>query len=1620
MSSRPPGAPDVPASDESPATAQARQEVRLLLAQAEATTDKPWAARMFFEAAYLQEAALNQDKTAARTYAKSLRSDPTFQPTAWALRRQFSRHGLWENLMRVIEAEARFASNTRSQDRADLLLERALLCTQHLGKPEQGLQSLNEALQVDPRHRAAWVALVEHALWHQLPGDVERAFEGLLATARSSTETAAWTMALAEWLASPGVSHSGSHAALAVDVLVRAIDAGAGDPAVLATLDRLSLGATDERLRMAALDAFAKGLSTQSGNAEAEATQMLALREKARRLVASGNLPAAASALDQALALEPEHPVIAADRLDLAVLEGRMDVFDMWPTHSRAPEVHAELLLRRADMAARQGAWGEAMGALAAVPPEVQLDDLIFVERVRTWGGLQDAHGLAEAYEAQAHALLARIDALADGGKVAHEVAHQYVRAGSIWESELSDSVRAEALYNSALGVVPSYRPAQEGLASVFTRDGRWEKLVELVASDATTAASSGRASALRESLVLLNRDLLSDLPAALAAQAALVAADGEDPRTLFRWLDIAALLSAKDGGALGDALSAVARLQRHAQTNAGRAALWLLSARLAMGSSRDAQVDEFLDQALAADPSSLAAAFIERRSSSEPTRVRAALAKELTSALRLGQQTDVGFDAERLRALRFRQAFVALEANQVPDALVALDPLVRQGDFAAWCWQVDILRRLRDPQLLRRWLSKRDGAADAWAQPQAEHTRAELLLLLAESAELAGRATEAADAYEEALPTAQQIAQPELSVRALLGCLRTSAAKGNIVGTLAALQGLAQNTQGDLAHQFAQEGQHVLLATGGAIDETSLVPGDTGLAFMAAVRADDALRLLSSMQQIAQQTEPSAARARLSFQLAINALIAGLPAAGEHLRVSYNDDPGAPAQVVITDLLGIPEGFDSLLDHVGGARLQSLTETPASDDASSAALATLLALERASAAESDGRLGAAARAYALVVSMRPDSLEALEGLRRLAQLAGARGDEALLLERIGNALTSVGARAAHYAEAALLVEADGHTQAAIRLFYKVLSSAPNDDEAFDRLLVLLCGAADWQRVDNLLSFKLTSLGHKGPRCVPLWLRRARVRYDQLQNPEGAAADWQRILVVDANSFEALWRLGQESLGEGAPWAARTRLHLASQSACDHGSSMLHCLTDLAEVCEQQDDPAAARSALGRAVDLVSHLDATLWQRMLPLCTRLGLVDLAEQSLRSLADRSDGNARAGYLRAASQTLRDAGRIDEAVGLAAAALQADPVCDAIFDLATVPPSLPALGPVAEVVIEGMNAVLEEVSTHAMFDVRKVELLEAYARVAQQSWRQHVVAQLLFLLGQGNASGSSRAVQGQFDVDDLFSLGHLSQPLRPDPSLLAVANEVTALQAVWPTVARAAHKVFAVFADLPAGARAQRIGDETRLAGFSSAATTLGLADVALFNATSEILIMPLAAPTPALAVGPGMLAGDAGSRFRVGRALALLKLGVPFLVAPRDRATSCALVCAALGAIGANRDVITAGGSDLGLKFSRLLKKKPPRPVDPARGAVESISVAGVNAWLAQVEAAADRFGLAVAGDVPEAIFALAGSRKLSVVQTHANARALIAFALSTEYHDLRCRLGLHEERAVDV
>ena len=113
-------------------------------------------------------------------YTQSLTADPSLQATTWALFRLFSGRGAWDNLLRLLDAELRFAPLPTAADRADVLVEKGRVLEDRLGREAEARAAYRSALELDRTHPAALLALLLAALRAGVQGEVEEALRGLV------------------------------------------------------------------------------------------------------------------------------------------------------------------------------------------------------------------------------------------------------------------------------------------------------------------------------------------------------------------------------------------------------------------------------------------------------------------------------------------------------------------------------------------------------------------------------------------------------------------------------------------------------------------------------------------------------------------------------------------------------------------------------------------------------------------------------------------------------------------------------------------------------------------------------------------------------------------------------------------------------------------------------------------------------------------------------------------------------------------------------------------------------------------------------------------------------------------------------------------------------------------------------------------------------------------------------------------------------------------------------------------------------------------------------------------------------------------------------------------------
>jgi tetratricopeptide (TPR) repeat protein len=873
----------------------------------------------------------------------------------------------------------------------------------------------------------------------------------------------------------------------------------------------------------------------------------------------------------------------------------------------------------------------------------------------------------------------------------------------------------------------------------------------------------------------------------------------------------------------------------------------------------------------------------------------------------------------------------------------------------------------------------------------------------MAEAYESTGRFEDAAQAFSE-VPTHAPSA-PERAAAAF-GRLRIATARADDHAQAGALSALAALAEGDEARAFAREAALLrgLEPTSSQNRSDEPQPDEPLFTWLAAVRARDPVAETRAWAAFASASPAGPGTRTLWLDVAARCALCGDPGADAALAAWQTDQPlsdgdAAMVQTLSSDLLPSPAR-----DGLRVRRAQRL----ASGSVADRELARALELESGLETEhAPGQHALAAAAYARAAELHPRSVAALSGLARLLGRAGERDGQAQTLERLGDVLATSGRAAQAHAEAALLFEAEGRADDAARTFAKVLTHSPDDDEAFRRLGGLLRARENWKGLEGLLSFKLGRTSAASPRVrVSLYLERAHLRLEHLRARTQGIDDLKRALALDDACIEALSALARLALGEDRHVTAGRLLSRALEVMPESTPRGVRkaCLLHLAEACEGTGDLDAAARML-QSAHQVDRDDEEARERLVAVHVRRGRGDEAIAMLRALPSRSDREASAilgRIARLARDHLNDPWRALESF---VRALTLEPSSDVAFELA--PVLARAATPLTDNLRADLDAVIARLRAHLALDPLDVTVLERVAELEALVGRAseaEVARQIAGLLGAGGAKGRARTPTGRLLRVDLLALA--DSPV-PDP-----------LVSLWSLAAPAVARVLGADPAAVGASKPNRLaaGADPRLGWAFASAAALELPSVGFFLGTGdELAVFMLEHPEPALVIGRGVLGGDPPSRFRVARALALVHMGASVVDAlPPAELTS---LFAALARLANAQGVFAADAdADLVRRLGKALSRKDLRALEQLGPALAGQAL-DPGVFVTGLRRAANRFALAAAGDVADSVRVLlgavgAGPPSPESLRDHAEARDLVAFALSPRFQTLRGQLGI--------
>jgi tetratricopeptide (TPR) repeat protein len=1010
----------------------------------DAATEKPIIADLAYELGELYERRLEDEARAVKAYGRALQSDPSLRPNLWAIRRVFYRRGLWPNLIKLIDAELRFARS--DSERADLLTEKGLILAEKAGAtagsgPGEARTAFGQAADLDP---TSIVPLLQLERLAEADGDLATlsdVWTRLVAASRRPERKLVHLLDLVQLHSEPEQGPDGLDTAR--ELIAEAVALGVDGERVAAERLRLAELGGDVDEILSALEAQAVLLMARFGplgapevppgpraageppdRASALRLKLVAVRRRQAQVARAHREPGygdrAWDFLQQAIALAPGEPLLVADLADLAEELGRFtelaELVESWQALEGDPARALTLSLRRADALLRAGKREQARSLLATLeasaPGFAPITALL--ERDALAGG--DHAALARAYAAAAEA--ARLGTTFGSGAAAAPspaaAAALYVAAAEVWahgseapaEAALAD---ARTALGQALEVAPGYPPAVEALVELHERAGRIDEAARLLEQE-SERGDIGARSAVLERLARLHREhatgdvdrVSAGLAAALDAERRLAALDPDEVRLGWR---VDATLA--ELGRDAERIEHLADLARRDLDSTRRGLALSTAARLA-----DDRGDR--DRALELHRATLAVWPDDRygRESVIELLRDAGRWDELVSERRAEAADQAGDDPAALRALREAAWLLEDRLNRPADAagvwreILDRAPVGTNAHAAALAGLVRTAAGTGDDDAL---VAALDRSLEAASGDAAIHAA----LRLGAAHERAGRSDDAAEAYRRAL--------------ALIGSGDAGQGPRGLAAAVAAaaLLDLAAE-RGDTAARIDAGAELARVTTDTAL--TAALHEDTGwlyalvledfdraaVAFTAAAAADPArpgplLGVALVAARRGEQAELAAAYERLASATA-------MPEAASALRLraaaiaAAGSEPELAAARVSAARSAAPDDVGAL---VVAAEYAPPPTAPGKNDDVQAAIDQLLAraevlemraaladdpaarvsweLDRAEALEAAGRLKEAGAVVAAVLRGQPDDLRALESLRRLARRGGDR-----------------------------------------------------------------------------------------------------------------------------------------------------------------------------------------------------------------------------------------------------------------------------------------------------------------------------------------------------------------------------------------------------------------------------------------------------------------------------------------------------------------------------------------------------------------------------------------------------------------------------------------------------
>ncbi|MGE3544102.1 MAG: hypothetical protein AB7L28_09220 [Kofleriaceae bacterium] len=1496
----------------------AEQQAAALDKEIDATNDPAAAAVIAYELGEHYDRRLIDEARAVKAYGRALSLDPGLRANLWALRRIFYRRGLWPNLTKLIDAELAYARD--DTERADLLLEKARVVSQHMGDAEEARAALDEAVRIAPQHQGALLELERVVARSGDDAAMIEVWERLAEAAQHPARKLGYWLELGRLAARSEYARAQEAIAQAAELAA----AAGGTSAERVARERLRIaeqhGIADDVI--AGLEALVSALLATFGPAgpgsEPGATaagapdepldrgtairrEVVALRRRHAQLIRTSAPERAWEILQQALAVSPGESLVLADLTELAEELGRYDDLAELVQNWQAVEGDASratmLSLRRADALLRGGQRDQARELLDALEASAPGFIVVTSAAERHALGSGDVTLLAKAYLSAANAAVLG-SWLGPGHAPTPDreaAAALYVQAAELYAYEIGGPEAfddARQALGKALEAVPELPAAVEALIELDDLTGSvTEGIARLKALAAATTGEPRRSfyeRAIRmarshgdlESVLELERALLELEPKDLALRwriESTLAQLGRDDDRASLLIELAEL--EPDKTRQGTALFAAARLQERAGAVESATDLYRRVLAVWPGDTfaRESLIDLLRAQERWAD------LVAERRAEASALPDGPAARR----ALREAAWVLTGRMADPAAAIAVFDEWL----SRFPDDRAALDGLARAahqaGEFAKEATARRPLVAL-DPSPDQQWL-------------------------LGRALEAAGELDNAADVYR-ALATSDP---PSVAATSgALGLADLGARRSDTAMRLEAVSALAsRTTDPQLAAALAEDSgwMYVLVledfdraaqSFAAAIERVPQRRGALLGAALAAARRMEPESLSASYDGLAESVQMPEAAAALHMRASAVAVSTGdLEISSRRLAAALASAPDdTSALIVVAETTQLPTVdanpadvravVDSLLAR---AELLELRAALSDDPVARASWE----LDRAEALEVAGRTRDAAAVVTAVLKKMPTDVRALEALRRLARRVG---DDAALAKASYQLARAIGDRAGRLEllrQAAALFDSDavGDGELALAAYKRILQIEPSAPE-LERALALLRERADVRGLITALTERLTWLETERPAdedAIPLLLERATVLHG-IGDSNKAIIDLDAVLARAASNIDALRFRADLAFNAGDVDRAVTLWQrcVAVETRPDRRDELkLHLAQVLAE---NVNDIAGAIENVERVVESTPN-DVHLRERLIALCLRANDHQRAASEIRAaIGLRMTAEEKAREELRLARLLRD--KLGDRMGARGALERArslDPLnLEAIHDLAEA-----VDGSRRSHVLRTASNDFRTAATHTPLHA---ELYDGLSQIRRwdNDFDGHWLA-LAALEAVGSPTADQRQVLAQgrrAQVSPGATRGSFDDAAR----IVLRGGKREPLDELWFAIAPAVRLAMGVDPGTLGFARGDRVAVKKLGDKYRSLATALawfGIADADIYvSANRQGVARALAGETPVLCVGADVAAATTPiHRFQVGRIVATLADGYSTLHDLRERELAWTFIAA---------------------------------------------------------------------------------------------------------------------------